>query len=71
MMLLGLLTVVIVGCAILTVTTMSEHDAQQTALLPFADDPEAAQRMSEETGLMCEKIILPAPEPAPPYHFEA
>ena len=71
MMLMGLLTVVMVGCAIVTITRMSDHDAQQTALLPFADDPEAAKKMSEETGLVCDKIVRPVLEPAQRYYFEA
>jgi hypothetical protein len=38
------------------------RDLDQAALLPFADDPEAAARMTAATGLRCERVITPAPE---------
>ncbi|MCY1432852.1 hypothetical protein D9M71_488600 [compost metagenome] len=38
------------------------HELEQTALLPFADDPEAAARMTEATGRRCERVIEPVLE---------
>lgn len=38
---------------------------EQAALLPFADDPEAARRMTAATGRRCERIVAPLPEPGP------
>lgn len=43
---------------------------EQAALLPFADDPDAARRMSAATGRHCERIVQPLPEP-PPYRMRA
>ncbi|SDI97588.1 hypothetical protein SAMN05216189_101110 [Pseudomonas delhiensis] len=40
----------------------SRHDLQQAALLPFADDPEAAARMSAATGQHCERLFDPRRE---------
>lgn len=34
----------------------------QAALLPFADDPEAAARMTAATGRRCERVSRPIPE---------
>jgi len=44
---------------------------EQAALLPFADDSEAAQRMTAATGRRCERIVEPLPEPAPLDRFRA
>lgn len=44
---------------------------EQAALLPFADDPDAARRMSAATGRHCERIVQPLPEPPPPYRMRA
>ncbi|MCP1626215.1 hypothetical protein [Pseudomonas nitroreducens] len=44
---------------------------EQAALLPFADDPDAARRMSAATGRHCERIVRPLPEPPPPYRMRA
>lgn len=41
----------------------TEHDLEQAALLPFADDPQAARAMSEATGYRCDKVITPLSEP--------
>ncbi len=46
-------------------------DGEQAALLPFADDPDAARRMSAATGRQCERIVQPLPEPPPPYRMRA
>ncbi|ENI4018092.1 hypothetical protein ABXY51_000878 [Pseudomonas aeruginosa] len=46
----------------------------QAALLPFADDPEAAARMTAATGRRCEHVITPiseALEESPLDRFEA
>ncbi|MCY1272376.1 hypothetical protein D3C76_638640 [compost metagenome] len=42
------------------------RDLEQASLLPFADDPEAAERMSEATGLRCERVVTPVFEPIEP-----
>ncbi|MEP9319683.1 hypothetical protein ABKS89_21265 [Pseudomonas sp. LABIM340] len=47
------------------------HDDEQAALLPFADDPDAARRMSAATGRHCERVVQPLPEPPPPYRMRA
>ena len=64
-------TAIALLCAALSLARLSNHDAQQTALLPFADDPEAARQMTAETGLVCERVVRPAEEPKPPYIWKA
>lgn len=34
-----------------------DSELQQAALLPFADDPDAAHRLECETGLRCEEVV--------------
>lgn len=46
-------------------------EQQEAALLPFADDPQAAQRLEEETGLHCEVIVDGTPPLAPTGRFQA
>ncbi|KRV64110.1 hypothetical protein [Pseudomonas citronellolis] len=55
-----LLVVAVVPC--LHLRRASRHDLQQAALLPFADDPEAAARMSAATGQHCERLFDPRRE---------
>lgn len=38
---------------------------EQASLLPFADDPPAAARMSEATGQHCKHLLQPLEEPSP------
>lgn len=40
---------------------------EQACVLPFADDPQAAARMTQATGVPCEVTTQPldAPEPGP------
>lgn len=71
MALLIVLTVIILVCATLSLLNLSSQDVEQTALLPFADDPEAARQMTAETGLVCEHVVRPAEEPEPPYVWKA
>ncbi|MCY1398667.1 hypothetical protein D9M71_137030 [compost metagenome] len=40
------------------------EELEQAALLPFADDPEAAARMTRATGRRCERVVEPLPETA-------
>ncbi|WP_417662750.1 hypothetical protein [Pseudomonas sp.] len=43
----------------------SDHnDITQASLLPFADDPEAANRVELATGLHCEKTFTPGIDPS-------
>ena len=41
----------------------TRDEAEQAALLPFADDPEAARQMSAETGRVCARVVTPLAEP--------
>ena len=41
----------------------SAAELEQAALLPFADDPHAAQRLSQETGRCCATVLEPVFEP--------
>ena len=67
MTLLLLLTAVTLAMGFISLTNLPDDEAQQTALLPFADDPDAARQLTRETGLVCEQVIEPAREPEPPY----
>ncbi|WP_371228760.1 hypothetical protein ACAW63_21995 [Pseudomonas sp. QE6] len=58
--LLGLL-----ACAVACWRACRGETFEQAALLPFADDPEAARRMTAATGRRCERIVAPLPEPGP------
>ncbi|MFJ4247566.1 hypothetical protein [Pseudomonas sp. NPDC089741] len=40
-----------------TLKTSSVDDIQQAALLPFADDPEAANKITQSTGMTFDKIV--------------
>lgn len=64
---LSIVLVLALVCTLAWLTSASGEDAQQAALLPFADDPEAARRMTAETGLVCNRVVRPEdqPEPAP------
>ncbi|RJG08857.1 hypothetical protein D3879_23670 [Pseudomonas cavernicola] len=42
----------------------SDHELEQAALLPFADDLEAARNMTAATGRLCERVVTPALEAA-------
>jgi hypothetical protein len=35
----------------------TRDEAEQAALLPFADDPPAAHRLERDTGLRCEALV--------------
>ncbi|MED5609029.1 MULTISPECIES: hypothetical protein [Pseudomonas] len=62
-MLLALATLLALAIALyLHLRRASRHDLQQAALLPFADDPEAAARMSAATGQHCERLFDPRRE---------
>jgi hypothetical protein len=67
------LTGVLVCCAALCLLRLSDHDEEQAALLPFADDPEAARLMTAETGRVCERVVTPRCEshPRADGHFDA
>ena len=58
--LLGLL-----ACAVACWRACRGETFEQAALLPFADDPDAARRMTAATGRRCERIVAPLPEPGP------
>lgn len=71
MVILILMTAVTLVLATLSLTNLPADEAQQIALLPFADDPEAARQLTRETGLVCEHVVQPAEEPEPPYSLKA
>ncbi|MFG3452767.1 hypothetical protein [Stutzerimonas stutzeri] len=64
-MLIGL-TILTFVCTIACLANLSGHDARQAALLPFADDPEAARQLTVETGLVCDRVVQPAEQPKQP-----
>lgn len=46
---------------------LNAQDLEQAALLPFADDPDAARNMTKATGRRCEHVVTPlfeTPEPS-------
>ncbi|MGV8842524.1 MAG: hypothetical protein ACOH2I_04570 [Pseudomonas sp.] len=50
------------------------QDLEQAALLPFADDPDAARNMTKATGRRCEHVVTPifeAPDAPARYHLDA
>ena len=49
----------------------SDDRREQASLLPFADDPEAAAKLTAETGLRCEQVVQPLPEAPPAYRWDA
>ncbi|EMM7970559.1 TPA: hypothetical protein VDT85_006068 [Pseudomonas aeruginosa] len=61
----------LIACAVACWRACRRDADEQAALLPFADDPEAARRMSAATGRHCERIVQPLPEPPPPYRMRA
>ena len=65
------LTVICVSGGLLSLTKLDDRAAEQSALLPFADDPHAARRVAAETGLVCERVVRPAKQPEPPFSFRA
>lgn len=52
---MGIGTLVVGLCY--SLKTSSAHDIQQAALLPFADDPEAANKIIQSTGMTFDKIV--------------
>ena len=42
------------------------REREQAALLPFADDPEAARRVARDTGKICRQVVRPSRNPARP-----
>nr|WP_294973366.1 hypothetical protein [uncultured Pseudomonas sp.] len=66
LMLFGLL-----ACAVACWRACRGDSFEQAALLPFADDPEAARRMTAATGRRCERVVQPLPEAPPPYRMRA
>lgn len=71
MILLVGFTVALLPCMLISLFNLNSHDAHQTALLPFADAPEAARQLTVETGLVCEQVAQPADEPEPPSSWKA
>ncbi|MCJ1884204.1 hypothetical protein LNN38_05020 [Pseudomonas sp. LA21] len=61
----------LLACALACWRACRGDSFEQAALLPFADDPDAARRMTAATGRRCERIVEPLPEPAPPDRFRA
>ncbi|MDE1910338.1 MAG: hypothetical protein KGL60_21105 [Pseudomonas sp.] len=55
MFFMGVGTLVVGLCY--SLKTSSAHDIQQAALLPFADDPEAANKITQSTGMTFDKIV--------------
>ncbi|MEH6387374.1 hypothetical protein [Pseudomonas profundi] len=50
-------------CLTLVLGGMDEERIEQAALIPFADDPDAAEQLTLETGRRCEKVVEPVAEP--------
>lgn len=63
MMLLATFALVVAFCVSLAWGVMDEPRVEQAALIPFADDPEAAEEMTRETGRRCETVVCPVEEP--------
>ena len=61
--------ILLLGCAALGLALRAglrprlAEELEQAALLPFADDPEAARQMSAETGRVCARVVTPLAEP--------
>lgn len=52
-----------VGCLCWFLSAPSSAELEQAALLPFADDPPAAERVRQQTGRCCEQLMTPVFEP--------
>ncbi len=48
-----ILSIVFIATGYWSFKHMSLLDMEQAAMLPFADDPEAAKRVEQETGRAC------------------
>lgn len=48
----------------LSLAGSTREEREQAALLPFADDPEAARRVARDTGKICRQVVRP-PRGAP------
>ena len=48
-----ILSIVLIAAGYWSFKHMSLLDMEQAAMLPFADDPEAAKRVEQETGRVC------------------
>lgn len=48
-----ILSIVFIAAGYWSFKRMSLLDMEQAAMLPFADDPEAAKRVEQETGRAC------------------
>lgn len=48
-----ILSIVLIATGYWSFKHMSLLDMEQAAMLPFADDPEAAKRVEQETGRAC------------------
>lgn len=48
-----ILSIVLIAAGYWNFKHMSLLDMEQAAMLPFADDPEAAKRVEQETGRAC------------------
>ncbi len=48
-----ILSIVLIAAGYWSLKHMSLLDMEQAAMLPFADDPEAAKRVEQETGRAC------------------
>lgn len=59
-MLLSLLCLptLVLGLA-LSLAGSTREEREQAALLPFADDPEAARRVARDTGKICRQVVRP------------
>ena len=61
-----ILSIVLIVAGYWSIKHMSLLDMEQASMLPFADDPEAAKRVEQETGRAClpehlaQKIALQA-----------
>lgn len=66
-MLLSLLclSTLVLGLA-LSLAGSTREEREQAALLPFADDPEAARRVARDTGKICRQVVRPSRNPARP-----
>ena len=48
-----ILSIVLIVAGYWSIKHMSLLDMEQASMLPFADDPEAAKRVEQETGRAC------------------
>ncbi|WP_150304933.1 hypothetical protein [Pseudomonas saliphila] len=63
MMLLASFALIVAFGLSLACGVMDEAHIEQAALIPFADDPDAAEQLTRETGRRCETVVCPVQEP--------